>query len=325
MRNLILPDNVASVTVFDQTYGRDGVILDVEDHVARAIVEHDSRIREFTPGGADDPRAMPGADDRKVRFLARVGGMDRTELFAAARLLQVSAPATLKTEAIREIVLRHAAAASGDDIPMVLTSRGPDDGTGPVVLQGDDATSLNHGNDSLGQAGRHLTGGTGSTFSQDSLAPVPDPAAQPAPSGTGVVTPTGTQQPPFNQLSTETGRPAHDDRLAAYPISIPPIDPATGKPYAADDPRIPVSALPIQHTSLLPVEQVVDGVRGAPADRPEDGYLDAQEHRAANAIEQAAGELHLAATGQTALSSDEVARRDGVAKQTTLADLEARK
>lgn len=259
MRNLKLPEGVASVSAFDKTFTADenGTIRDLEDHEAAAIMAHDPRISEFAPDGADDPASGPGANDRKVKFLARVSRLDRTEMFAAGRAMKVSLPANLKTEQMREILLTHAAAASDDDLPLIIGGDAVDDGAG-VVLHGSDATSPNHGNDSLGQRGVHQTGNTGSTFSQDSLAPAPAPVP-PAPSGLGPVQLTGTQQPPFNQLNTETGVPAHDASMAPFPISVPPINPQTGKPFDADDPRIPASAMPIQRTATPPGEQLIAG------------------------------------------------------------------
>jgi hypothetical protein len=258
MRNLKLPEGMLSVSAFDKSFNADenGTVRDLEDHEAAAIMAHDPRITEFVTDGVGDPAAAPGANDKKIRFLSRVARLDRTEMFAAGRAMKVSLPANLKTEQMREILLTHAAAADENDLPLIIGGDAVDDGT-PSALTGNDLTDPNHGNASLGQRGIHQTGNTGSTFSQESLTAAPAPAT-PAPSGLGPVQLTGTQQPPFNQLNTETGRPSHDDTMAPFPISVPPINPQTGKPFDADDPRIPASALPIQRTTTPPGEQLID-------------------------------------------------------------------
>jgi hypothetical protein len=314
MRYLRLPEGVASVTVFDQTYGKDGVIVGpdgkgVEDHVAREIMAHDPRIVEYTPDGADDPTRLPGEGDKKTAFLARVANLDRTELFALGRAMKISLPATLRTENMREIVIRHAIEADPESLPMIV---GGSMGGAPAAESGvitmlnpEDAASPNQGNDGLGKKSP-LPGGTGATFSQSMLVaghPVAGPnepsAARPAPSGLGPVQATGTQQPPFNQLATETGIPAHDDRLPAFPLSVPPIDPVTGQPFAAGDPRIPETALPI---ARKPMEL-------------DHGRIDAHETNAAVAVQAAADRLAEATNGQGRLFTpeQEAARQQGAA------------
>ncbi len=176
MRNLILPEGIASVSAFDKTFAADehGTIRDLEDHEAAAIMAHDPRITEFAAGEDGDPAKAPGADDRKVRFLARVARLDRTEMFAAGRSMKVSLPANMRTEQMRETLLMHAAAADPDNLPMIV---GGDvvDGA-PSALMGDDVLDPNHGNAGLGRKGAHLTGQTGgATFSQEIAAPVLNP------------------------------------------------------------------------------------------------------------------------------------------------------
>ncbi len=292
MRFLRLPEGMASISVFEQTFAANesGAILGpdgkgVEDHVAREIMAHDPRITEFTPDSADDPSKMPGAGDRRVIFLSRAASLDRTELFAAARLMRVSMPATLKTEQMREIIIRHAATIDEGELPMLIGGGTAGPGDGITMLNPEDAASLNRGNDGLGSESRPgvMTGaapaGPGATFSQGQVGPGVDAAARPAPSGLGPVQATGTQQPPFNQLSTETGRPAHDDSMAAFPISVPPIDPATGQPFAEGDPRIP-------HHSRPALREDPDGLS-----ERQHGSIDQQEYAAGDRIRDIADNL----------------------------------
>lgn len=269
MINLRLPEGMTSVTVFDRSYGeKDGTIRGLEVHEAREIMAHDPRIVEFEEGGPDDPASGPTS--RKARFVSRVGAMTRTELFNAAKSLKVQAPANMKNEAIREVVIRHALEMDEDQIPLVVDGNDEDAG-GMKVLPDDVAADPNRGNDGLGARALHdPVGAGGSTFSQGTVTPAPA-AAQPAPAGLGQVAATGTTQPPFNQLQTETGVPAHDSELAPFPISVPPIDPRTGHPYEAGDPRIPATAQPIARVAPEGAPAaVIDG----PADRPVGG-LDA--------------------------------------------------
>lgn len=225
MRFLRLPDGMASVTVFDQSYGKDGIIdgpdgKGVEDHIAREIMAHDPRITEYTPDSADDPAKMPGAGDQRTAFIARIASLDRPELFAVARSMRVSLPAVLKTEVMRETLIRHAMEADPETLPMlVVGSMGGTADHGILMITGADADSPNRGNDGLGNRALQ-PGTTGSTFSQEALGG-PGPAAQPAPSGRGMLTPTGTQQPPLNQLATHTGAPANDASGRPFPISVP--------------------------------------------------------------------------------------------------------
>lgn len=265
MRNLRLPEGVASVTVFDQSYGKDGVIRDVEDHVAAEIMSHDPRITEFAEGGEGDPDSMPGNSDRKSAFLARVAEMSRAELFAAARTLQVSAPANLKTDAIKEIVIRHAIAADDQDIPMVVSSTAaPADG-GPILMTAEVAASANRGNDSLGQGRGPAPAPTGGSTFQAPHPDAADPAARPAPSGLGILTPAGTSQPPYNQVDTLTGQPTSDASIAPFATTVPPIDPNTGLPFRAGDPRIPATALPPVRQEPVIAQASVDAIHEAAA------------------------------------------------------------
>jgi hypothetical protein len=280
MRFLRLPEGMASVTVFDQTYGENGIIRGpdgngIEDHIAREIMAHDPRITEFVLGGPDDPEGSDNGDARHVAFMARIGALDRTELFAVARSMRVAMPATLKTDQMREIVVREAAKRDPSDLPLLVAgSMGGGDGV--VMMPPEIAASPNRGNDGLGtQIAKH--GSTGSTFTQANFAGAPEPA-KPAPSGAGTLTPAGTTQPPYNQLNTETGQASHDSKLAPFPISVAPINPDTGQPYEAGDPRIPATSRPI-------------------ARAPDDAYhavVDDHEHKAADAIEVAAADLDLA-------------------------------
>lgn len=281
MINLRLPEGMLSVTVFGQSYGEpDGTIRGVEDHVAREIMAHDPRITQFETDAADDPATMPGAGDNRVALMARIADLDRTELFAIGRSMRVSLPATLKTEALRELVIRHAATMHEDDIPLVIgISRRTETSDGVKMMPQEVADSPNRGNDSLSKQGQHLTGGTaGATFSQGTLAghAVAD---QPAPAGLGPVQLTGTQQPPYNQLDTNTGKPTKDQGAAPFPISVPPINPQTGKPYDAGDPRIPATALP--------------PLREAPQPGVDETHIDADHHEfsAGDAIYEASGKL----------------------------------
>lgn len=174
MQFLRLPEGLASVTVFDQTYGKDGVIAGpdgkgVEDHVALEIMAHDPRIVAFTPDSHDDPRTMPGAGDRTVNFLSRIANCDRTELFAIGRSMKISLPAVLKTEQLREIVVKHALVADPETLPMVV---GGSVGLAPsamTMLNPDDAASPNQGNDGLGKKIPVPGSIPGSTFSQETL------------------------------------------------------------------------------------------------------------------------------------------------------------
>jgi hypothetical protein len=241
LRNLQLPAGVSSVVVFDQQYGKNGVVRGVEAHIAREIMAHDPRITEFVDGGPDDPEAMPGRDDRRVTAMAKVGAMTRAELFGLSKAMKLAAPATSRTETLREALLRQIAAADEDDIPVIVGTTGTDDGT-PTTLSTVEQATPNRGNDSLGhKPGVHTPAG-GATFSQPNH--VPAPANEPAPSGLGPLTPAGTVQPPYNQLETNTGQPTGNQEVAPFPITVAPINPQTGKPFEAGDPRIPANALP---------------------------------------------------------------------------------
>lgn len=316
MRSLILPEGMASVTVFEQTYGEDGVVVGpdgdgVEDHVAREIMAHDPRIREFTPGSPDDPRENPASQNRSVKAIAAVGAMDRTELFAAGRAMRISMPANLKTEALREIVLNHVATADEKDLPIMIAGHAKDDGKrGIEMLTPEHQAEVNHGNDSLGRAGIHKTGGTGgATFSQEQLA-AHAVADRPAPSGQGLLTPMGTSQPPFNQVDSNTGRPSNDSGAAPFPISgHPPIDPETGLPYRDGDPRIPLASRPLMRQG--------DDILGINDPAAFHAAVDAHEHNAADAIEEATANLDMARAGLKSgplLNSQEIADRS-VAEQ----------
>lgn len=246
MRFLRLPEGMASVTVYDQTYGENGLIRGpdgkgVEDHIAREIMSHDPRITEVAEADLDDG---DDEDRRHVSFMARVGTLDRTELFAVARSLKVSMPATLTTDRMREIIVRAANATDPEQLPILLGGSGVSGLTdGVVMIPPEVAADPNRGNDGLGKA-QMKHGSTGSTFSQTTLLNPPE-AAKPAPAGAGTITPAGMTQPPYNQLNTETGQASHDSNLAPFPITVPPINPETGQPYEAGDPRIPSTAMPI--------------------------------------------------------------------------------
>lgn len=241
LRNLQLPAGISSVTAFNQQYGENGVIRGVEAHVAREIMSHDPRITEFVDGGPDDPEAMPGADDRRVSAMAKIGSMTRPELFALAKQMGLAVPATTRSETLRENILRQVATMDEDKVPLIVGTTGANDGEHSTLSAVEQATP-NRGNDSLGQKRGIATPAGGSTFSQPQH--IPAPANEPAPSGLGQIQPTGTQQPPYNQLETTTGQPTGNQEAAPYPITVPPINPQTGQPYEAGDPRIPVTALP---------------------------------------------------------------------------------
>lgn len=300
MRNLIMPEGVASISVFDQTFTADefGTMRDIDDNVAREAMQHDPRIREFVPGGPQDPQKAATAGNRRAQVLAKVSAMDRTELFNAGRTMQVSLPATWKTEQMKTALLEHVASVDEDKLPIVMGGAKVEDGEVTSLSPGELA-SANRGNDSLGlKAGMHSAAGAagGATFSQGST---PAPALTAAPAGLGQVQLTGTQQPPFNQLSTDTGVPTHDAGMASFPLSVPPIDPLTGQPYRAGDPNIPATSLPPARTTQAAVEQ--DPSRGGITEQP--GAVstsasndDAHEHRVASAIEGVAGSLSDQAT-----------------------------
>lgn len=281
MRFLRLPDGMASVTVYDQTYGENGLIRGpdgkgVEDHIAREIMSHDPRITEVAESDLDDEG--DDGDRRHVSFMSRIGSLDRTELFAVARSLRISMPATLKTDQMREIVVREASKRPPEELPMLITREG-DTAGGVVMMPPEVALSPNRGNDGLGtQVIKHGSTG-GATFHEGMMAAAP-PAATPAPPGAGTITPAGMTQPPYNQLNTETGQTSHDSNLAPFPITVAPINPETGQPFAAGDPRIPLTAQPIARTDA---PQAVDHAA-----------VDDHEHRAADAIETAAADLDLA-------------------------------
>lgn len=278
MRYLRLPEGMASITVFEQTFGENGLVRGpdgegVEDHIAREIMSHDPRITEVTADEANGDD-YDSENQRHVSFMARVGTLDRTELFAVARALKVSMPATLTTDKMREVIVRKANETDPDQLPILLARSGVGGITdGITMLTPEHAADPNHGNDGLGNAVmKHGSTGTGATFSQSTVAP---PAALPAPPGAGTITPAGMTQPPFNQLNTETGQPSHDSSIAPFPITVAPINPETGQPFAAGDPRIPITAQPI-------------------ARQPDDGFhaaVDEHETKAAMAISEAADKL----------------------------------
>lgn len=206
MRNLQLPADITSVTVFNQQYGKNGVIRGVEDHVAREIMSHDPRITEFVDGGLDDPEAMPGADDRRVSAMAKIGAMTRPELFSLAKQMGLAVPATTRSETLRETLLRHVATADEDKIPLIVGTTGADDGA-PSVLSAAQQATPNRGNDALGQKPGAAAPAGGSTFSQPQPAPTPVPA------------PVATY---------EEGDPR-------IPVAAPPSDPAVDAVSAAAD------------------------------------------------------------------------------------------
>lgn len=229
LHNLRLPEGIASITVFEQTFGEpDGTVRGVEDHVAREIMAHDPRITEFAEGGPDDPGQMPASGSRGASFLARVATLDRTEIFAAGRAMKVSLPATSRTEVLREILIRHAMAMNPDDLPMVIGGTEPGGTTGMIMMPADVADDPNRGNDAHGkrQLEHHARAG-GSTLSQETVVPGSS-AANIAPAGLGPVLPLGSTQPPFNQIDPHTGKPSHDS--GAAPLQDPRLSAIAGDP-----------------------------------------------------------------------------------------------
>lgn len=177
LRNLKLPEGLSSVVVFGQQYGADGVVRGVEAHVAREILAHDPRITEFAEGGPDDPHAMPRANDRRVSAMAKVGSMNRAELFSLSKAMKLAAPATSRTETLREALLRIIADANEEDIPVIVGATGADDAEAPSILSADQQAAPNRGNDSLGQKPGALSPAGGATFTQPT--PAPEPVAPP--------------------------------------------------------------------------------------------------------------------------------------------------
>jgi hypothetical protein len=242
-QSLALPEGMASISAFGQQYGENGVVRDVEPHIAREIMSHDPRIVAFIPGSDNDPENIRTAKGKRAQAIARLGMIeDRRELFNIARHMGVPASATLKNVELKEKLVNALAECPEDEIPLIVAPAG--EAAPGTILADDVAAQANRGNDALGKQPARPAHAGGATFSQggpSNHTPAPAPTG-PAPSGAGLVTPTGTQQPPYNQLDTGTGKPTNDQGAAPYPLAVPPIDPETGLPYREGDPRIPEAA-----------------------------------------------------------------------------------